>query len=434
MARPSSLFPMSTGRDENGRLTIAGHSVANLAEQHGTPLYLYDATTLHEHASRLKNLLEQNYPGLSEVSYAAKAYFSLGFARKLAALGLGVDAVSLGEMRVAQKAGFRPGKIHLHGNNKSESELVEAIEQAIQAIVVDNLDELELLEELAGERQRRTPIWLRITPAVDVQTHPSWQTGGPHSKFGLAVQGGDAAEAIERAQSSRWLHLTGLHVHLGSQIFTAEPYRQALRSLADLAEKHRLTLKEISPGGGWGVPYTVDDADADPQAWIEGVSGVVREEFERRGWRLPRLVIEPGRWLAARAGVAVYTIGACKKAPDGSSLVAVDGGMADNPRPALYQARYTCVVAEKPGMAMSQRARIVGKACEAGDELIADTWLPDVERGEHLVIPMAGAYQLSMASNYNLSTRPEVLWVEKDRVEVLQRREHPEESGWWVES
>jgi diaminopimelate decarboxylase len=158
----------------------------------------------------------------------------------------------------------------------------------------------------------------------------------------------------------------------------------------------------------------------------------VREEFERRNWRLPKLVIEPGRWLAARAGVAVYSIGACKKAADGSFVVAVDGGMADNPRPALYQAKYTCVVAEKPGMAMSQRARVVGKYCESGDELISETWLPDVEHGEHLVIPVAGAYQLSMASNYNMSTRPAVLWLEQGKVEVLQRREHPYESGWWM--
>jgi diaminopimelate decarboxylase len=432
MARPATIFPVTTGRDESGQLQLAGYSVPGLAEQHGTPLYVYDGATVREHVNTLKRLLELNYPALSEITYAAKAYFSLGFARKMAEMGLGVDVVSLGELHVATKAGFRPGKIHLHGNNKSEAELSEALDQAIQAIVVDSLDELNLLEQLAGERHRRAPVWLRITPGVEVDTHPYRMTAHAHSKFGLAVKGGQAADAIDQAQSSRWLHLTGLHMHLGSQVFEVEPYLQAVRVLADLAEKSKSVVREISPGGGWGVPYTVDDPEPDPRAWIEGITGVVREEFERRNWRLPKLVIEPGRWLAARAGVAVYSIGACKKAADGSFVVAVDGGMADNPRPALYQAKYTCVVAEKPGMAMSQRARVVGKFCESGDELISETWLPDVEHGEHLVIPVAGAYQLSMASNYNLSTRPAVLWLEQGKVEVLQRREHPDESGWWM--
>jgi diaminopimelate decarboxylase len=432
MARPAAIFPIHTGRNEAGQFTLAGHSVSALAGQYGTPLYLYDGGTVKEQAAVLQRLLSQNYSGETEISYAAKAYFSLGFARKLAELGLGVDVVSFGEMRVAEIAGFRPGKIHLHGNNKSVEELTQALVSSIQAVVVDSLDELDLLESLAEERQKRAQLWLRVTPGVNVDTHPYRQTAHAHSKFGLALQDGQAEEGIRRARASRWLHLTGLHMHLGSQIFEIEPYQRAVRLLVELAEKCGFTPREISPGGGWGVPYSLDDVETNPKSWIEGITAVVREEYERRNWRLPRLVIEPGRWLAARAGVAVYTIGSCKKAADGSLVVAVDGGMADNPRPALYQAKYICLVAERPAAANTQRARIVGRFCESGDELIAETWLPEVKRGEHLVVPAAGAYQLSMASNYNLAPRPAVLWLEPGKLEVLQRREFPEEAGWWM--
>jgi len=432
MAHPSAIFPVTTGRDELGQLTIAGQSISGLARQHGTPLYLYDGETVRRQSGQLSQLLEQNYPGTHEIAYAAKAYFSLGFARKLAALGLGVDVVSLGELRVAARAGFRPGKIHLHGNNKGEDELTQAVDEAIKAVVIDNLDELAFVEELAGERQKRVQVWLRITPGVEVDTHPYRRTAHAHSKFGLAVQNGQAEKALREAMSSRWLHLTGLHMHLGSQIFEVEPYQRGIRMLVELAEQCGFTPRELSPGGGWGVPNNLEDPSGEPASWIEGVCATVREEFERRNWRLPRLVIEPGRFLAARAGVAVYTVGSVKKAADGSVVVAVDGGMADNPRPALYQAKYITLVADRPAAVMSQRARIVGPFCESGDELIAETWLPDVERGDQLVIPAAGAYQLSMASNYNLAGRPAVYWLEDGKAELLQRREHPDEAGWWM--
>ncbi len=432
MAHPSDLFPISTGRDENGWLTISGHPIPGLAEKFGTPLYLYDGPTIRGHIERLKNLLDEHYPGSSEVSYAAKAYFSLGFARKLSQLGLGVEVASSGEMKMAARAGFRPGKIHFHGNNKSPDELAEAVDEAIQAIVVDNLAELTFLEQLASERSKRVQIWLRLAPVVEVDTHPALKISTSHSKFGLGVKNGEAVQAIRQVMENRALHLNGLHVHLGSQIFAVEPYQAALRMLLEVAEQNGLAPREICPGGGWGVPYSVEDDKVDPQVWIQGIATVVREEYSRRNWRLPKLVIESGRWIAARAGLAVYTAGWSKKAADGSSIVAVDGGLADNPRTALYQARYTCLIAERPAAAMTERVRVVGKFCETGDELIEEAWLPEVEPGEHLVVPVSGAYQLSMASNYNLAPRPAVLWLEKGKVEVIQRREHPEEAGWWM--
>lgn len=426
-----TILPISAGRDASGALTIAGHSLRPLAEQFGTPLYLYDAATVRQQAERLRAALAEHYPGDFEITYAAKAYLSAGFARKLAALGLGVDVVSLGEMTVARQAGFAPQRVHLHGNNKSLEELAAALEWGVQSIVVDSLEELETLEALAEKAQKTARIWLRLSPGVGVDSHAYLQTAHHTSKFGITTEGGQAASAIRRALSSRWLKLTGLHTHLGSQIFETEPYRDAIARLMALGDETGFVPEELSPGGGWGVPYLPGQPESLPEPWIQTVAGALRDECTRRGWPLPRLIIEPGRWMAARAGVALYTVGTTKTSGDGTLFVAVDGGMADNPRPALYSARYTALLAERPDAPAPNRANIVGRFCETGDQLIPEACLPDVRRGDLLVIPVAGAYQLSMASNYNLTPRPAVLWLEAGRVEVLQPRERLED-GWWV--
>lgn len=432
MTSLNSILPVSAGRDQAGFLTIAGHSLRPLAEQFGTPLYLYDAATIHEQLQRLRQALQSNYPGPFEITYAAKAYFSLGMARHLAQAGLGVDVVSMGELAIARRAGFDPGSVHLHGNNKSIEELSAALDWGVQAIVVDSLEELDTLERLAAQKQTTGRIWLRISPGVKVDSHAYLQTAHHTSKFGLTTEGGAAAEAIHRAKNSRWLHLVGLHTHLGSQFFEAGPYHSGITSLMDLADEMNFIPEEISPGGGWGVPYLPDQPSGDPGPWIETVTATLKAEVAKRGWPLPRLVVEPGRWLVARAGIALYTVGTSKASGDGTHFVAVDGGMADNPRPALYQARYTAFLAERPDAEVVNKVNLVGKFCESGDQLIPEVWLPQTQRGDLLVIPVAGAYQLSMASNYNLAPRPAVLWLEPGKVEVLQAREHPEEAGWWV--
>ncbi len=426
-----TILPISAGRDASGALTIAGHSLRPLAEQFGTPLYLYDGATVRQQAERLRAALQAHYSGNFEITYAAKAYLSAGFARKLAGLGLGVDVVSLGELSVARQAGFAPQRVHLHGNNKSLEELAAALEWGVQSIVVDSLEELETLDALAEKAQKTARIWLRVSPGVGVDSHAYLQTAHHTSKFGITTEGGQAASAIRRALSSRWIKLTGLHTHLGSQIFETEPYRDAITRLMALAEETGFVPEELSPGGGWGVPYLPGQPESQPEPWIQAVAGALRNECTRRAWPLPRLIIEPGRWMAARAGVALYTVGTTKTSGDGTLFVSVDGGMADNPRPALYSARYTALLAEKPDAPAPNRANIVGRFCETGDQLIPDACLPDVRRGDLLVIPVAGAYQLSMASNYNLTPRPAVLWLEAGRVEVLQPRERLEDS-WWV--
>lgn len=427
-----SIFPITTGVNAAGRLSIAGHDLRTLAETYGTPLYVYDGATIRHQAERLQSLFRQYYPGEAAVAYAVKAYFSHALAVKMAEMGLGADVVSYGEIRIAQQAGFPAEGIHLHGNNKSQPELEAALAWGVQAIVVDSLDEMVYLEELARKHQRRARIWLRITPDLRVNTHPHIETSHADSKFGLHIQNGEAAEAIRFCKNSPHFHLAGLHTHLGSQIFQAEPYRMAIEMLYEVADAEGFVPEEISPGGGWGVRYTEADGPDNAEPWVRTVCEAVAAANHKRGWKLPKVILEPGRWMVARAGVALYRVGSQKVTPSGTHIVAIDGGLADNPRVALYGAQYTARVVERPSDPPTEAMRVVGKFCESGDVLIPHILLPPVQRGELLATPAAGAYQLSMSSNYNFAARPVVLWLEEGGAEVMQCCEHPEQPGWWV--
>ena len=275
MASISSIYPITAGRDTDGRLSVAGLSLVELAETHKTPLYVFDGKTLGEQVNSLRTGLAAAFPGTSTITYAAKAYFSLEMARRLAKMDLGVDVVSLGELWIAQKAGFAPERVHLHGNNKSAEELDFAIQWGVQSIVVDSLEELAFLEGRAKSNGKRARVWLRITPGVAVDTHPYRQTAHAASKFGLAIQGGSAREGILQALASPSLDLKGLHTHLGSQVFEAEPYARAVKMLLDVADDCGFIPEELSPGGGWGVPYTTADEGNDPKPWIDAVSNSV---------------------------------------------------------------------------------------------------------------------------------------------------------------
>lgn len=427
-----NIFPITTQRDEKGQMMIAGQLLRELVNEFGSPLYLYDGETLRSQLGLLRSAFEKEYRGGFEITYAAKAYFSLGMAKRMAVMGLGVDVVSLGELKIAKRAGFSPKMVHFHGNNKSVPELLFAMDWGISDIVVDNLSELVLLETLASERKQVINIWLRITPGVKVDTHHYWQTGDIASKFGLPIYDGQASEGIRFSQSSRWLKLRGLHTHVGSQVFNVAPYGEALKRLIGLAEQEEFILAELSPGGGLGVRYLQEGDAADAEEWVRTMSSTLEFECGRLGWPLPKLLLEPGRWLVGQAGVAVYTVGSVKFSSDGTYIVAVDGGMADNPRPAMYQAHYEAALVDRIATGMRNRASLVGKFCESGDQLIPTLELPEVHRGELLAMPVAGAYQLSMSSNYNMASRPAVLWLEDGRAEVMQRREEPAEDGWWV--
>jgi len=372
------------------------------------------------------------YSGPGTIAYASKAYLSRKFASKIATEEVDLDVVSLTELRFALAAGFSPDRIHFHGNNKSIEEIEIAVDQNIHAIVVDNMDELLLTERIANSKKKVAQIWLRITPDIRVATHPHIETSAATSKFGFHIINGDAANAIEYAVNSSALCLTGLHCHLGSQLFDPLPYQIAIEKMFDLAINCNYTPLELSPGGGWGVPYVEDDPDSNPEQWVKVISKTITEKCNRYEIRLPKLILESGRFIVARSGVAIYQIGTQKKSVNGEKIIAVDGGMSDNPRNALYQAKYTATLVDQSVHSRKNPCKVVGKYCESGDVLIDNVMLPDLNYGDLLMIPVAGAYQLSMASNYNLAPRPVVLWLEPEgKVEVLQERENLEQNSWW---
>lgn len=426
------LFPQSASCDDQGNLLIASHSIPSLAEEYGTPLYIYDGKTIRDHISQIQSLLKEHYQGTTALAYAAKAYISPKFAAKLAQTKVELDTVSLAEMKLAIQNGFDPDLIHLHGNNKSIEELTFALENHIHAIVVDNGQELALLEELSKSRKMKAPVWLRITPDLHVDTHAHIETSAIDSKFGFHIDNGDAELAIRQAAASPHINLLGLHCHLGSQLFKQEPYKAAIKRILITASKCNYYPLEFSPGGGWGVPYTPAQPAADPAAWIVAVTEAVQEFYHAKRMAPPRLIVESGRWIVAQAGVAAYKIGFQKVLPTGERILSIDGGLADNPRKALYNAEYTAWIANKMNDPHFAAYQVVGKYCETGDVLIQSVKLPEPDYGDILAVPVSGAYQLSMASNYNLASRPAVLWLEEDRLpDILQRKEDLHESNWW---
>ncbi|HEV8191867.1 MAG TPA: diaminopimelate decarboxylase [Ktedonobacterales bacterium] len=417
------LWPLTARVGPDGHLRLCGLDVALLAREHGTPLYLYDEETIRAHCRAFRRAFEARWPRTA-VAYAGKAYLSLALCRILREEGLELDAVSAGEAGVALAAGYPPAQIHLHGNVKPDAELEVALGAGVGRIVVDSLDELARLEQLARTRRQRVAIWLRLCPDVPTETHTYIQTGHATSKFGMTSDA--LIEASRRALASPWLDLVGLHAHVGSQLFDMAPLIRVVTILGETAAELRdmgADIREISPGGGLGVAYTAEQRAPEIEQYADAVTGVLLEVCERRDLAPPRLIVEPGRALVARAGVALYTVGPRKVTPGGASLVAVDGGLGDNPRPALYQARYSAGLAERMGEPAAETVSVVGRYCESGDVLIADAPLPRTCAGDILAVPVSGAYQLPMASNYNMVFRPPVVFVRDGWARLVRRRE-----------
>lgn len=426
----SSLWP-TTAALINNRLALGGCDTVALAREFGTPLYLLDEATLHETATRFHRSLQAAYPAPSAVHYAGKALLNTAVAQLLSGWGLGLDCVSLGELAVARHAGVPLDQVHLHGNSKPRRELTQALEWGVGRIMVDSLDELALLAELGQMRLDAglppQPISLRLNPGVSVHTHAHIQTGQLDSKFGLPIATGMAATAAERALAAPGLDLVGLHAHLGSQIHELDQLALGVDRLlafaAELRASHGWQMQELSPGGGLAVPYRNSDPAPQIEDYTRALADAVIDGCERHGLALPKLLIEPGRSVIARSIVALYEVIAVKTIPDVRTFVAVDGGMGDNLRPALYQARYSALRADAATDSTSQRVTVVGRYCESGDVLLRDVDLPPLEPGALLAVPMAGAYTLSMASNYNLVPRPPLVLVRDGQTRVLQRRE-----------
>jgi len=435
MMETLGLFPPGTRLDEKGRLWLGGCLASSLAQEFGTPLYVFDEATLRARCRAYRQALAQHYPGSSQVAYASKAYLNLALGQLFAQEGLSLDVVSGGELYVARQAGFPAERMHFHGNNKTPTELAAALNEGVGRIVVDNFHELNELERLAIQRRVRVPIWLRLSPGVDVHTHAYRKTGLLDSKFGFPLETGDAERALARAVASPHLELVGLHTHIGSQVFDVEPFAAAVACLVDFAAamrvRHGFELREFSPGGGWGVPHHEADSPAPVDRYVRAVCQAVVEGCRRRGLALPTLVIEPGRSIVAPAAVALYRVGARKEIPGVRTYISVDGGMADNIRPALYGARYTALAANavlssskgKGHQPAEETVTVAGRFCESGDVIIRDIALPRLDAGDLLAVPMVGAYCLPMASNYNLTPRPAVVLVKEGGATLIQRRE-----------
>ena len=421
----SNVFPHATEVTADGHLSIGGCDVVALAMEHGTPLYVFDEQTIRDRCQSFRREFQGRYPD-TRVVYAAKALANLALTGILVEEGLGMDVASGGELALAKAGGMAPDLVYFHGNNKSRTELEEALAWGIGRIVLDNFHELDLLEQVAKEAGRTQEVLVRVSPSVDPHTHRYISTGTLDSKFGFSIGTGQAEQAVRRAIASPNLDLVGLHCHIGSQIFEIEPYQDAIRVTLEFASRMReegLHMVEFSPGGGFGIPYTKDDAPPSIADYAEAITSTLVKTCRDLDMEQPIMSIEPGRSLVGPAGVALYSVGARKEIPGVRTYVSVDGGMSDNIRPALYEATYEAVVANRMGQAPTERVTIAGKYCESGDILVLDADLPVTTPGDLVALPAAGAYCVPMASNYNMSPRPAVVLVRGGTARLIRRRE-----------
>ena len=420
-----NIFPRTTSvRD--GRLTIAGCDAQELTRRFGSPLYLFDEREVRETCREYVHAFTSRYAD-TEITYASKAYLSRWMAAIAREERLALDIVSGGELAVAMAGGFPAERCRFHGNNKTEEELRYAIDAGVGRIIVDNFHELELLDRLARGAGVRQPIILRLSPGVDPHTHAKTTTGTLDSKFGFPISTGAAEQAVVDAQRLAGLDLLGLHCHLGSPLFLLEPYDEAndimLSFAADMRSKHGFEMREYSPGGGFASQYVREKPAPPVDDYAEAIVSSFLRRCEEHKLALPKLFVEPGRSLVARAGVALYTVGARKEVEGLRTWVSIDGGMADNIRPALYDAKYEAVVVNRADDEPCETVTIAGKYCESGDLLIKDVQLPRTEPGDVVALPASGAYCIAMASNYNMALRPAVVALQDGRATLIRRRE-----------
>lgn len=412
--------------NQQGHLEIGGCDTVELAKQFGTPLYIMDEVHIREicgqyHSSFVKGMKN------AEVIYASKAFLTLAMCRIIEEEGLGLDVASGGELYTALHADFSPVNIYFHGNNKSREELLMAINAGVGRIIVDNFYELSLLNDLAKGMNRQVHVLLRITPGIEAHTHEYIQTGQIDSKFGFTLSNGTADQALDLAFSYSNLLVKGLHAHIGSQIFELDSFRNEvqimIKHMADVHVRTGCLLQELNLGGGFGIYYSSGDQPAKISNYAKTVELALEEACQSQNFPRPKIIIEPGRSIVGTAGTTLYTIGSIKDIPGIRKYVAVDGGMADNPRPALYQARYESILANRSNEEATELVSIAGKCCESGDMLIWDIDLPKVNSGDLLAVSSTGAYNYSMSSNYNRLTRPGVVLVKDGHADIIVKRE-----------
>lgn len=413
---------------ENGHLTVGGVDTVELAREYGTPLYVMDRDLMAKTAREYKSAIERAYgKGNGRILYASKAFCCLESCRFAAAEGLGLDVVSGGELYTALKAGFPAELICFHGNNKTDAELKMAILNGVGHVIVDNLFELERLNAFALEEGKRVRIMFRIKPGIDAHTHDYVRTGSIDSKFGFALENGEAYEIAKSTLSMEGVEFTGIHCHIGSQIFDIEPFEDAaevmLNFMAKIKNELGITLTELNLGGGYGIKYTAENDPVPYGAYIEKISVRVKEVCKRLGISLPFIFMEPGRSLVGPAGITLYTVGSIKEIKGIKNYLAVDGGMADNPRYALYKSEYTVVAASRMNDAPEKEYTVAGKCCESGDLIQERVTLPEMKSGDILAVLATGAYNYSMSMNYNRIPRPPVVAVSGGSKSVWIKRE-----------
>ncbi len=422
----ADILPLTAAVNEAGHLTLGGCDTVELAGEFGTPLYVFDEQTLRRQCREFRSQFSAHHAD-TVVAYAAKAYLGRALAGILVQEEMSLDVVSGGELAIAASVSFPPEHIYFHGNNKSEEELREALDYGVGRIVIDNFHEMQLLNGLAQGAGRRQPVLIRLSPGVDPHTHAYTTTGILDSKFGIPLAAGQGEAAVRQAMEMPGLELLGLHFHLGSPVFELEPYRLAvdvvLAFAAERGKKYGFRLEEFSPGGGFAVQYTEDQPPPQVAEYAKAITSALAEGCQKHGLSLPMLIVEPGRAIVARAAVALYTVGASKDVPGVRRFVSVDGGMADNVRPPLYDSRYSALVANKALEMRRETVTIAGRHCESGDVLVWDAELAPLEAGDVLAMATAGAYALPMASNYNASQRPAVVLVKDGETRLIRRRE-----------
>ena len=427
---PNALVPQlwsSTARKVDGDLSIGGVALADLAAEFNTPAYVLDEADFRARAAAFRDAFSAY-----DVYYAGKAFLCTTVARWIAEEGLHLDVCSPGELTVALRAGFDPARIGYHGNNKTHPELRRAVAAGVGRIIVDSFAEIERLAEVTADLGRTVAVMVRVTAGVEAHTHEYIATAHEDQKFGFSITSGDALEAVRRVLAADGLSLLGLHSHIGSQIFDSSGFEVAARRVlalhARVADELGETMPEMDLGGGFGIAYTTQDDPSEPAQLAFEMSRIVEHECRALGVEQPRLSIEPGRAIAGPAMCTVYTVGTVKPVTlDGGAVrtyVSVDGGMSDNIRTALYDADYSCTLANRASDAVPVLSRVVGKHCEAGDIVVKDEFLPgDVAPGDLIAVPGTGAYCRSMASNYNHALRPPVIAVRDGVARVVVRRE-----------
>ena len=410
-----------TATIEHGRLRIGGVDTRELAERFGTPLYVYDEQTLRNRARAYLAGLEA-YPGRSRAAFACKAQHTVSVLAVLREEGLGADVASAGELAFALSAGFAGDRLIVHGNNKSDADLDAAVAAGAGLIVLDAPGEAERVDAVAAAHGVVQSVLVRITPGIEAGGHEKIATGHHGSKFGLAPA--QALEALELAAGLRHVRAAGLHLHLGSQIDSLSPYLHAVAWLVEFMDDQGLAdLEVLDLGGGLAIAHADDEPSLDPQVAVETICEALTDGLIGHGLDLPELIVEPGRSIAGPAGVTLYTVGTVKRSGDGTRYAAVDGGMSDNPRPAMYGARYEALVVDRADEPAAGEYAIAGKHCETGDVLIERAALPELRRGDVIAVPATGAYTSTMASTYNAVPRPAAVLVADGEARLVVERE-----------